>query len=271
MRISIDHRTTYTYSEPAPYGVQELRLIPQTNRCQKVVEWNVDIPGGQTAGRYNDANGNAVMLVNQTQPRSELVITVTGIVESMASDGVLGTISNEPRPNLYIRQTPLTAPGRKTSRIAATFADADAGNVACYHDIMHSIREAMAFDPGQTHATTTGEEALAAGHGVCQDFAHIFIATCRLLGRPARYVTGYLLMDETGEVADAHHAWAEVEVPGLGWVGFDPANGISPDERYVRLASGHDADYAAPVRGIRRGPGSETLSVEVSAGADTQQ
>ena len=271
MRIAIDHRTTYRYSEPVAYGVQELRLEPQSSQCQKIVEWQVDVPGAAAAARYVDANGNSVMLVNQTKPRDELTIVVKGIAETVPNHGVIGELANEPRASIYIKETPLTEPGRRIARIASAFEAANVDDVSSYHQVMDAIRQSMNFDAGQTHATTTGEEALTAGHGVCQDFSHVFIAVCRLLGRPARYVTGYLVMDETGEVADAHHAWAEVELPGLGWVGFDPANGISPDERYVRLACGHDADYAAPVRGIRRGSGTENLSVQVSAGADGSQ
>lgn len=270
MRIAIDHRTTYGYAEPASYGVQELRLTPLSSRCQRVVEWHVEAPGADTGVRYVDANGNPVLLINQCVPRSDLVIRVSGVVETFANDGVLGDLANEPRERIFIRQTELTRPGRRLERLAANFVDFDGTDVALCHSVMAAIRDAMTFDVGRTDALTGAEEALAAGHGVCQDFAHVFISVCRQLDRPARYVTGYLLMDEEGEEADAHHAWAETLLDGLGWVGFDPANGISPDDRYVRLACGPDADYAAPVRGIRRGSGAETLEVAVSAtpGAD---
>jgi transglutaminase-like putative cysteine protease len=114
---------------------------------------------------------------------------------------------------------------------------------------------------------------LADGKGVCQDHAHIFIAAARTLGVPARYITGYLLLD-SGGTADAHHAWAEAWVEGLGWVGFDVSNGICPTDKYVRLAVGLDAGYAAPVTGSRRGGQEETLSVTVDvqqASAQQQQ
>ena len=101
-----------------------------------------------------------------------------------------------------------------------------------------------------------------AGTGVCQDHAHVFVTAARLLGLPARYVSGYLFVEDGQE--DASHAWAEVAVEGLGWVGFDVANQISPDERYVRLAVGLDYREAAPISGVRRGAGGETLEVDVS-------
>ena len=106
----------------------------------------------------------------------------------------------------------------------------------------------------------SAEEALAAGHGVCQDHAQIFIGAARLLGFPARYVSGYLFMENNVE-QEASHGWAEAYVDGLGWVGFDVANGISPDERYIRVATGLDYKEAAPVSGMRFGDGGEAMTV----------
>ena len=88
------------------------------------------------------------------------------------------------------------------------------------------------------------------------------IAAARLLGYPARYVSGYLLMDgQTHQ--DATHAWCEIWTKGLGWVGFDVSNGISPDARYVRVATGRDYADAAPILGIRHGQGAENLHVSL--------
>ena len=103
---------------------------------------------------------------------------------------------------------------------------------------------------------------LALGAGVCQDHAHVFISAARLLGHPARYVSGYLMMDDRTH-QEATHAWAEVLIEDLGWVGFDVSNGISPDERYVRIATGLDYREAAPISGIRFGTGEERLHVSI--------
>ena len=111
-------------------------------------------------------------------------------------------------------------------------------------------------------AESTAEDALAAGRGVCQDHAHVFVAAARHLGHPARYVSGYLMLDDRVE-QDASHAWAEVWIEGLGWVGFDVSNGISPDERYVGVARGLDYRDAAPISGVRFGSGEEELHVSV--------
>ena len=124
------------------------------------------------------------------------------------------------------------------------------------------MRDAIQYEPGWTDVDTKAEDALERGHGVCQDHAHVFIAAARLLGYPARYAGGYLMMNDRIH-QDAGHAWAEVYVEGLGWVGFDISNAISPDSRYVRVATGLDYREAAPVSGMRFGAASESLDVSI--------
>ena len=97
---------------------------------------------------------------------------------------------------------------------------------------------------------------------MCQDHAHVFIAAARLMGYPARYVSGYLMMNDRVH-QDASHAWAEAYVDMLGWVGFDVSNGISPDPRYVRVATGRDYREAAPISGLRFGAGGEAMSIDI--------
>ena len=97
---------------------------------------------------------------------------------------------------------------------------------------------------------------------MCQDHSHVFLGTVRALGFPARYVSGYLMMNDRVD-QDASHAWAEAHVEGLGWVGFDISNGISPDERYVRIARGLDYGDALPAKGVVIGARDETLVVSI--------
>jgi transglutaminase-like putative cysteine protease len=123
------------------------------------------------------------------------------------------------------------------------------------------VRARIDYAIGSTHAHTTAAEALEEGRGVCQDHAHVYIAALRCLGVPARYVSGYMVVEAGGTTAEASHGWAEALVPGLGWVGFDVANVICPTDRYVRVASGPDARAAAPVMGTRLGGAGEALSV----------
>jgi transglutaminase-like putative cysteine protease len=135
--------------------------------------------------------------------------------------------------------------------------------VARLHAISQAVLGAVAYRAGFTDVTTGAEAVLAARQGVCQDHAHVFIAALRVIGVPARYVGGYLLMDDSTDQS-AGHAWAEAHVTGLGWVGFDISNGISPDARYVRVSTGRDYREAAPVTGIRFGGVPEKMQVALA-------
>jgi transglutaminase-like putative cysteine protease len=130
------------------------------------------------------------------------------------------------------------------------------------HELAGAVHAAIRYETGRSDVGWSAEEALAAGHGVCQDHTHAFLACARYLDIPARYVSGYLMMNDRVEQS-ATHAWAEAHLPDLGWVGFDVSNGISPDTRYVRVATGLDYGDAAPVSGTRYGSGGERLSVVV--------
>jgi transglutaminase-like putative cysteine protease len=130
----------------------------------------------------------------------------------------------------------------------------------------------VAFEVGSTSASHTAADAFAQKRGVCQDHSQIFISAARLLGVPARYVSGHLSRQDGRHDQDAAHAWAEAWIPDLGWVGFDPANGICATDRYVRVAAGLDYRGAAPVRGASYGGGGERLAVRLNVrDADMQQ
>ena len=143
---------------------------------------------------------------------------------------------------------------------------ADPGErVTALHELMQRVGEHMTYKTGVSTVETTAIEALARGAGVAQDTAHVFIAACRRLGVPARYVSGYLRNDDAElHVGRTSHSWAEAWVPGLEWVGFDPANNISPRGDSLRVAIGLDYRDAAPVSGRRVGFGDAKMSVEAA-------
>ena len=142
--------------------------------------------------------------------------------------------------------------------------DSARGDVlASLHALSQAVIGSVSYVIGATHVETTAEEAATLGQGVCQDHAHIFIGAARALGIPARYVSGYLMMDDRID-QEAGHAWAEAHVEGLGWVGFDVSNAISPDDRYVRVATGRDYREAAPVTGVSYGAGDSSLKVRLA-------
>lgn len=260
MLVSIRHTTNYSYDAVGSFAVQRLRLTPFDNQTQKVLSWAIEADGIAEAAHYVDGFGNRVHLITHCRPYETLSITAAGEVETFDRNGVVGNLGELANPRLFLRSTPRTQSSPEIDALAEGMRDRNL--LDRLHHLMEGIATRVAYDTDATHNQTTAAEAFAAGQGVCQDHAHIFIAATRRLAIPARYVTGYLHVEGEG-VAAAHHAWAEAWIPELGWVGFDPANHICPTERYVRLACGFDAGSAAPVVGTRRGGGSEELRVDV--------
>ncbi|MEL7011756.1 MAG: transglutaminase family protein, partial [Pseudomonadota bacterium] len=174
--------------------------------------------------------------------------------------GIVGPHAGPAPLWLFARATALTQSGRGTRSIVSQIPNGEP--LERLHALSALIKEQIAYEVGTSESDWTAEEAVAAGKGVCQDHTHVFITCARIMGFPARYASGFLLLDDREE-QEATHAWAEAHVDGLGWVGFDVSNGISPDERYVRVATGLDYSDAAPIRGVRTGNAEESLSVAV--------
>jgi len=260
MRLVITHSTRYTFDEPVVANLQQVRLTPGPSSTQTISSWDLEIEGGHIEVHFDDQHGNRVHLVRATVGTTGLAINCTGEVQTHSRGGAAARHGDLTPLWLYRRQTALTRPGPAIREIALGFDESIARDVAAVHALSASIRESVSYEIGATTVIATAEEALVAGAGVCQDHAHIFISAARSLGLPARYVSGYLMMDDRVD-QDATHAWAEAWVEELGWVGFDISNSISPDERYVHIARGLDYREAAPVAGIRTGRGGEHLNV----------
>ena len=260
MDLTIKHTTRYTYDQPVNYALQRLHLRPVDNRMQRVKYWDITVEGGQIELTYDDHHGNRCDLVTVERGTTELAVTARGQVETADTAGVLGPVYGSAPLWHFLHQTPMTEPGERL-RMLASDLEGDQ-SVQALHSLSAEILQAVPYETGTTYSDTTAQQALEGGSGVCQDHAHIMISAARLNGLPARYVSGYLKLNES-EDQTASHAWAEVHLPDLGWVGFDVSNRISPDDRYVRLAVGLDARDCAPVRGLRRGAGLESLVVSV--------
>lgn len=263
MRLKISHTTEYHYDDPVQYSLQRLRLTPKNQPGQIVHDWRTTVTGARQEAGYTDHFGNHVDLVSTDGEQVSIRILAEGEVETEDRAGVFGVHQGFVPLWLYLRETPLTKPG-KLVRDLARSAGGDS-ELARMHALMAAVHEAVAYKPGETAADTTAEQALEKKRGVCQDHAHILLSAARHLGIPARYVSGYLLMDEPEQTAS--HAWAEMHLKGLGWVGFDAANKICPDARYVRLSTGLDYKDAAPVSGMVIGKAEETMRVSITVEA----
>ncbi len=260
--LEIRHTTTYRWSEPASYTLQQLRLIPKDRPGQKVLDWQTEIDGGRVEVAFDDEHANHTQLVSVDPGRTEVTITAHGRVETESNGGVIGAHGGFMPLWMFLRATDRTRRGPGTLALAREVRDVG-DQLEQMHALSGAIREHVDFATGTTEVTMTAEEVIANGTGVCQDHAHIFVTCARLLDRPARYVSGYLKIDGIEE-QEATHAWAEAHVDGLGWVGFDISNVISPDERYVRVATGLDYTGAAPISGIRQGAGTEDMTVHLT-------
>lgn len=263
MKLRISHQTVYRYDPPIRNIVQSLRLTPSVFEGQKTQDWSIDVSGGIRGPGFRDGAGDWIEGWTVRGPAEELTISVSGRIETRDTAGVLRGHREMIQPLTYLRDTKATAPAANLRELAAS-VDGDGGDALdLAHRLSAAVSEAVAYKPGVTEAHTTAAETLELGEGVCQDHAHTLIALARLRDLPARYVSGYLHSTSDGESHDAAHAWAEIHVGRLGWVGFDAANACCPDERYVRLGSGLDAQDAAPIRGIAIGQGAEKLDVAV--------
>lgn len=269
MLLLIDHMTLYRYDAPVRGVVQSHRLTPAAHEGQKVLEWEVTVSGGIKGGGFRDGAGDWVQGWSVKGPLSEIEVRVKGRIETADTAGVLRGHREIVAPEVYLAETHFTAMTDELN-VLSKAGQGHENRIAAAHALSRAVSEAVAYRPGATHARTTAAEALALGEGVCQDHAHVMCAIARANGIPARYVSGYLLADAEGEAHEAAHAWAELHIPGLGWVGFDPANECCPDDRYVRLGSGLDSREAAPIRGSARSTGAEILDVTVAVLA-TQQ
>ncbi|MFQ3596515.1 MAG: transglutaminase family protein [Sphingomonadaceae bacterium] len=260
MRLLIDHRTVYRYEAPAAGIVQLLRLTPRSSDQQAILRWRVDVEADGAIKPFTDAHGNLAHAFYADRPLSELAIHVEGEVMTTDTAGIVGS-GEEPLPlAVYRRTTPLTQPDPALETFAQMLkADSPLEQA---HMLMRAIHERIGFDPDVTHAATDAATAFKLGRGVCQDHSQIMVTVARLLGHPARYVSGHFAAPDHPE-QEAAHAWVELHLPGLGWVAFDPTHGICAGEGHVRVAVGLDSLDAAPVRGSRRGGGPESLAVLV--------
>ncbi len=261
MRLTVCHRTTYRFDPPMRGLVQSLRLWPSVCENQRILDWSVDIAGAEPGADFVDGAGDRIATATLTGAVDEVTVSVDGTVETVDMSGVLKGYKEKVPPMVYLRATRATRCDLALRELAHDAVEGRTDALDRAHALREAISKAIAYEPGETTSETTAAEALAAGKGVCQDHAHAMIAAAQALDMPARYVVGYL--NAEGGMAEASHAWAEIHVENLGWVGFDAANHKCPDETYIRLGSGFDAVDAAPIRGMAQGAGAEAMEIDV--------
>jgi len=254
----------YRYEQPVKQSVQSLRLTPRRDQRQRTLNWQVLAPGRRT--EQVDGHGNVTHLLTVDEPHQEIRLVVSGAVDVPDTgplDDERGTIS----PLAYLATTPLTAADERIRALALRHLPKLPDGGEPLATLANAVCEAVSYRPGATTVSDTAISALGRGEGVCQDQTHVFIAACRAAGVPARYVSGYLHAGERSDIAS--HAWADVWIEHSGaWYGIDVTHAAPVGGHHCRLAVGRDYLDAAPVRGVRRGGGKETLEVSVLVAAE---
>jgi len=273
--LRIRHETLYRYAEPVRQSVQSLRLTPRREQRQRTLSWQVSAPGRRS--EQVDAHGNISHLLTVDEPHQEIRIVVGGVID-VPDDGPLiferGLIS----PLAYLATTPLTGTDPDLTALALRCLGGPSVVRGQLDQLAAEVCARVRYRPGTTTVTDTALSALRRGEGVCQDQAHVFLAACRSVHVPARYVSGYLLSGNgesgvDGSGADiASHAWVDVWLEAQrAWLGLDVTHQAIVGAQHCRLAVGRDYLDAAPVRGVRRGGGRETLEVQVLVANETGQ
>jgi transglutaminase-like putative cysteine protease len=261
MRFSIRHETIYRYSSPANYTIQLLRLTPRAESHQRVVNWTLDAPARLQP--VTDAFGNLTHTLTLTVPHEEIRISAHGTVDLGTLDN--GRLPAEPggiAPLAFGVATPLTQPDEAIASFVRQALPRGLRNATDALLLASMLCDRIAYVPGVTLVSSAATQAFAQSSGVCQDHAHIFLACCRVLGTPARYVSGYV-HPGTADYA-ASHAWVDVWFAQGGWVSVDITNRQLTSDRHCRLAVARDYESASPIRGVRTGGGKETMEVKVS-------
>lgn len=261
MRLVIRHSTVYRYTVPQTYTIQQLRLTPRVEPQQQVLSWQVASPGHRHA--LIDAFGNESHMLTISGPHNEVRIVASGTVEVDPPPGGRLADRGSLSPLVFTVPTRFTQPDDAIIEFAARHLPRtpDSGQLLA---LAEALGGAVSYQPGATAVTSTAADAMRLRQGVCQDQAHLFLACCHAMGVPARYVSGYIYSGD--QPHGASHAWIDAwaEEPGFaGWVSIDVTHTRFADDSLCRLAIGRDYESAAPIRGVRRGGGQESMEVNV--------
>ena len=270
MRLSILHSTSYTYDEPVNGLIQSLKLIPSIHEGQKIIEWDIKSSiKGIFGSSYKDGAGDIVQTFSTEEKVKTLDIITKGIVETNNQYGILKDYEEEINPNVYLRNTKLTKPNSEIIKLSKMI-NPNFEDLLKAHKLSDLIAEKIEYITGSSTIHQSASDIVKSKKGVCQDFSHLMISCSTYLNIPARYVTGYLVNSENLSEIESTHAWTEIFMKDLGWVGFDPTNKCCTDDRYIRLCSGLDSISASPIRGVTRNPSLENLDYKIEVRREQQ-
>jgi transglutaminase-like putative cysteine protease len=263
MRLNIDHRTRYNFSEPQARVVQLLRMTPMDYAAQTITDWHIDVNCDARLREGRDGYGNVTTMLYVDGPISAVEIVVRGEVLTDDREGmVFGVPETLPAP-FFQRWTTLTNADAPIEALARSLAGSKSDPAHLASQIVVDLFERIAVRPGRTPKSRTAAQTLAEGWGNARDKVHLFLSLARASGLPARFVSGHCLDGINTKDHRSAHCWAEVYIIGTGWIAYDPSTGLHPGESYVRVAIGLDASDATPLSGTRTGGGIEELDVDI--------
>ena len=278
MFYSIRHLTRYRYSEPVSESIMETRMHPRTDSNQHCLTFALSVSPRCRVFTYRDHLGNNVQHFDIPGDHTQLVIIAESVVEQQVLPDVPGFLAPDAwgaldelvRAGDYWEMLLPSTFAVETPALLDLAAKLDVKRrddpLILVHELNARLFDYFDYVPRHTRVDSPIDEAILSGKGVCQDFAHTMIALLRHVRIPARYVSGYLYRsreDHDRSTPDATHAWVDVLLPHLGWVGFDPTNNLVAHHRHIRTAIGRDYNDVPPTHGIFRGQTDSELFVAV--------
>jgi transglutaminase-like putative cysteine protease len=289
MRAFIHYQLQIDFPEPARGLTQVLRLQPRGFDSQYVQDWFVGVEPDARLRRSEDAFGNIVHSCSHDGPLERLTIAAEGEIETSDAAGVVAGQYEKFPLDIYLRDLDSTHADARMREFLRDSLASETDPLGRMHALMSALNDKLTFEPGETPAPRPAAEVFDAGKGSARELAQVMIAAAREVNAPARFISGFFLGGATDTrfstggraseagVAAAHHAWAEIFVDPIGWIGFDPALGYCPRDEHLRIAQGLDFYGAAPRRGASFGFAKEesvtrlTLDFARQASWQTQQ
>jgi transglutaminase-like putative cysteine protease len=282
---SIRHLTRFRYADHVSESIMETRMHPRSDSMQRCLEFSLSVSPRCRVFSYRDHHGNNVQHFDIPGEHNQLVIVAESLVEQQAQTDVpaflapdawsaLDAMIEEGDYGEMLLSSKFAAPTPCLLDLARELNVVRRDDpLMVVHELNKRIYEYFEYVPRATRVDSPIDEAIESHQGVCQDFAHTMIALLRHIGIPARYVSGYLYRgreDRDRSTPDATHAWVEVLLPHLNWVGFDPTNDLIVHHRHIRTAVGRDYSDVPPTHGIFRGKTESELYVAVQVEASSE-